>query len=146
MLKPYVCVACEKVLITPDGVASLISLFSKIIASVPAEVEIPKNGVVPREWAVFSAWDIDPGDELKEHFICTQILYPDQTQFGEIHRVKMNVEKGKRSQVAAQMNGFPIGQEGFHTVRVWIEEKQQRVVGPIEFKIQLEIIRQPKTP
>lgn len=141
MLKPYVCVACEKVLITTDGVASLISLFSKIIASVPVGTDIPKNAVVPREWAVFSAWDLDAGDELKEYFICTQILYPDQTQFGEINRIKMNVEKDKRSQVAAQINGFPIGQEGFHTVRIWIEENQQRVVGPIEFKIQLEMIK-----
>jgi hypothetical protein len=41
------------------------------------------------------------------------------------------------------MQGFPIGQTGSYTVRARVEEKEQRVVGPIEFKIELEVIRQP---
>jgi hypothetical protein len=40
-----------------------------------------------------------------------------------------------------QLQGFPIGQVGFLMVRTWIEEREQQVVGPVEFKIELEIIR-----
>ncbi len=144
MLRPYVCVACEKVILAqPDSVPSLIALFSKIIMTVPEEApEIPKNAVAPKDWAIFSAWDPDPGDEEKDYLFCTQLLYPDQTQFGEISKIRIKVERNKRSQVSAQILGFPIGQPGFYTVRVWIEENDKRLFGPIEFKIELEIIRQ----
>ncbi len=142
MLRPYLCVACEKVILAADGMASLIGLFSKIIITAPGETEIPKNAVAPREWAVFSAWDTDPGDELKEYTFCTQMIYPDQSQFGEIAKTKMKIELNKRSQVYVQIIGFPIGQVGQYTVRTWVEENQQRVFGPIEFKIELEMTKQ----
>ncbi len=142
MLRPYVCVVCEKVILAADGVASLISLFDKIIITAPEETEIPKNAVAPKEWAVFSAWDTDPGDELKEYTFCTQMLYPDQSQFGEVVKRRMKIELNKRSLVAVQRIGFPIGQVGPYTVRTWVEENQQRVLGPIEFKIELEMTKQ----
>ncbi|HVS88752.1 MAG TPA: hypothetical protein VHF01_11110 [Candidatus Acidoferrum sp.] len=147
MLKPYVCVACEKVILAGDGVASLIGLFSKFVVVVPAETEIPKNAVAPKEWAIFAIFDTDPGDELKEYFLFVQILYPDKSQFGETSKTKIKTELNKRSQVVAQIPAFPLGQVGNYTVRVWVEENQQKVVGPIEFKIELEIIKQAqKTP
>jgi hypothetical protein len=142
MLRPYVCVACEKVIIAADGVASLIGLFSKIIIPVPAETEIPRNAVAPKEWAVFSVWDIDQGDELKKYTLCTQILYPDQSQFAEVVKTKMKTELSKRSQMNIQILGFPIGQIGQYTIRTWVEENQQRIFGPIEFKIELEMTKQ----
>ena len=134
--------ACEKVILAADNVASLISLFNKIVVVVPDEAEIPKNAIAPKEWAVFSIWDTEPGDELKDYTFCTQMFYPDQTHAGEVHRVKMNIECNKRSQVNLQIKGFPIGQTGQYTVRTWIEENQRVVVDPIEFKIELEITRQ----
>jgi hypothetical protein len=140
MLKPYICVACEKVIIAKDDVASLIGLFSKIVMAIPKDAELPKNAVAPREWAIFSAWDPEPGDELKEYVLCTQILCPDQTQFMETKN-KLNVEPNKRSQVNAQVNAFPIGQLGKYTVRTWIEQNQKSVVGPIDFQIELEMAK-----
>jgi hypothetical protein len=142
MLRPYVCVACEKVILATDGVPSLISLFNKIIITLPGETDIPKNAVAPKEWAVFSAWDADPGDELKEYTFCTQMLYPDQSQFGEVTKTKIKIELNRRSQVTLQIIGFPIGQLGQYTVRTWVEENQQRVLGPSEFKIELEATKQ----
>ena len=146
MLRPYVCVACEKVITDQqqDGVASLIALFNKIVVTVPAgsPPEIPRNAVAPKEWAVFSAWDTDPGDEQKEHILCTQLLYPDESPFADVNKTVMKVELKKRSQMIVRILGFPIGQPGFHTVRTWIEENRQMVFGPIEFKIELEIIKQ----
>src|SRR6266567_4409707 len=113
MLKLYVCVACEKVIIDQDGVPSLIGLFNKLSLTPPKDQEIPKNAVAPKEWAVFSAWDTDPGDELKEHIFCIQMFYPDKTQFGEVFKNKMKVELNKRSQVKTVIPGFPVGQPGF---------------------------------
>ncbi|MGB2671483.1 MAG: hypothetical protein WA621_16500 [Candidatus Acidiferrum sp.] len=142
MLKPYVCVACEKVIIAKEGdVPSLIGLMSKIVLTVPAELEIPRDAVAPKEWFVFSIWDGEPGDEQREYMLCTQVVYPDQTQFARILKLRIPVETRKRSQMLVQLQGFPIGQVGLLTVRTWVEEKEQQVIGPIEFKIELEINR-----
>ncbi|SRR5260221_11704454 len=138
MIKPYVCVACEKAIVAKDDVASLIGLFSKItIATVPG-IEILPNAVVPREWTIFSIWDIEPGDELKAYVLCTSITYPDRSQFGELNKIKMNIEANKRSQMVVNVPVFPIGQLGDYVVRTWVEEKDSMVVGPIEFKIRVE--------
>jgi hypothetical protein len=145
MLKPYVCVACEKVILaTPDNVPSLIGLFSKIVASIPVGSDVPANAVVPKEWAIYSAWDPEPGDEDREYNLCVQILYPDETQFGDIWKNKIKVETGKRSQVTAQILGFPIGQQGFYTIRVWLEQNGPKVSEPIVFKIELERRTEPQ--
>ncbi|SRR5712692_906941 len=142
MLTPYVCVACEKVIAAKDDVASLIGLFSRLIVTVPVEIEIPPNAATPKEWAVFSIWFVEPGDEHGEYMLCTQILYPDKSQFGEITKIRIKIEPNKRSQMTMQFNGFPIGQIGEYIVRTWVEENQQRVFGPIEFGLGLEIVRQ----
>ncbi|HXJ04086.1 MAG TPA: hypothetical protein VNH65_03255 [Candidatus Acidoferrum sp.] len=137
MLKPYVCVACEKVIIAQDGVASLIALFSKIILTIPAGTEIPRDAVAPKEWAVFSIWDPEPGDDLRKFFLCTQILYPDETQFGQIAKSKFNIEPNKRSQMNMQIQGFPIGQAGEYKIRSWIEENDKKISDPIQFGIEV---------
>lgn len=145
MLKPYVCVACEKVILAKDDIPTLVSLFSKIVVqAIQNAPEIPASAVIPTQWAVFSMWDAEPGDELKEYMICTQMLYPDKSPFGSVARIKLNVEAKKRSQSVMQFNGFPVGQIGLYTINTWIEENQQKVFGPIEFKIDLEIV-QPKS-
>jgi hypothetical protein len=155
MLKPYVCVACERVILeqAPEGsppgtsgVPSLIGLFNRIIAIVPPvgqeTLKIAPNAAVPKEWAVFSAWDVEPDDEERKYTVCTQIVYPDQTPFGAISKVPLKIEPRKRSQNILRVFGFPIGQAGFYKVQTWIEENEERVFGPIEFKIELEIQKQ----
>jgi hypothetical protein len=145
MLKPYVCVVCEKVITAKDDVPSLINLFSKLIVTGPTEAQIPSNAVVPREWAVFSIWETEPGDEHRDYMLCTQVFYPDKSLFAEANKTKINIEPEKRAQMTIQFQGFPIGQVGEYTVRTWIEENQQQVYGPIEFGIGLEIRRQDLT-
>lgn len=143
--QPYVCVACEKVILSKDNVASLIGLFSKIVITIPAGTEIPKNALSPKEWAVFSIWDPDPGDENRHYMLLTQILYPDKSQFGEILKSKIPIEPNARAQMLMQFVGFPVGQVGDYTVRTWIEENETRVVGPIEFKLGVETKPAPST-
>ncbi len=87
----------------------MIALFSKIVATVPVgSPEIPANAVIPKEWAIFSSWDSEPSD-AKEYVLCTQILYPDKSQFGEIGRVPVLVQPSLRAQTVVVVKGFPIG-------------------------------------
>jgi hypothetical protein len=155
MLKPYLCVACERVILEmpsnfdpPDsaGVASLIGLFSKMIAISIEDQVIPANAVIPKEWAIFSAWDIESDDAGKKYNICTQILYPDGSPFGETSKIPLKLEINKRSQNVVKISGFPVGQLGFYSVQTWIEEKGMRIYGPIEFKIEFEIRKQSQSP
>jgi hypothetical protein len=140
MLRPYVCVACEKVIIAADtSIPSLISLFSKITISPPTGTEIPRDAVSPKEWAVFSIWDPEPGDEHLEYELCTEILYPDGTRFGTPGRIRIPIQPNHRAQMVVSIMGFPIGQPGEHRIRTWVELRHEIVVGPIEFGIGLEV-------
>ena len=141
MLKTYACVACERVILAKDDVPSLISLFTKMVVEAPTGVEIPPDAVAPKEWAIFSAWIGEPGDENIEYILHTQLLRPDQTQFGEVLKMKIPIERGKRSQMHVRFNAFPLGQLGNYTVHSWVETNRQRVVDPIEITLELELIR-----
>jgi hypothetical protein len=143
MLTPYIFLACEKTILGKDDVVSLIALFTKIVINVSGKVEIPENAIAPKEWSIFSMWNLEPGDESRDCMICTEILYPDQSPFSAIPKSKMVLQAGRKAQVGLQVQGFPIGQEGLYTVRTWIEEKQKIIAGPIEFKVEVEIHRQP---
>jgi hypothetical protein len=155
MLKPYVCVACEKVIndqpigpqpLPTTGPPSLINLFSKILVETSPNTEIPANAVGPYSWAIFSAWDTEPGDETKSYFLCTAILYPDGSYFGEVSRIPIQIILGQRSQMVVRIQGFPVGQLGFYTVRTWVEEGGKIAYGPIEFKIELQVIVKEQQP
>lgn len=146
MLKPYLCVACEKVIIANDTVPSLIAIFSKVIVVVPAGAEIPKNAVSPYRWVVFSIWDAEAGDEQKQYVLCTQIRYPDGTQFADVVRNNMPVERDKRCQMLVQFVGFPVGQVGQYTVLTWIEESERKVFDPIDLKLSVELVPQEPSP
>src|SRR5271168_644617 len=97
MLKPFICVVCEKVIISNDDVASLIRLFNKITVFVPDGQEPPpSNGVVPKEWSIFAGWEYVPEDVGEEFLVCTDIHYPDGTPFGAVSKSKINLEEGKQ--------------------------------------------------
>jgi hypothetical protein len=146
-MKPYICVACEKVIFAQDFVASLISLFGKVIIQLSAEApEIPQNAVMPKEWAVFSSWDLEPEDENKEFYFCLEMFHPDGSQFAETYRQRLNVEVGKRCQMSANMSGFPIGQAGTVKIKVWVEQNHQIAVPLTELKIELEVNRSQASP
>ena len=141
MLTPSICTICEKVIFNTERVPSLINVFSKITLTLQDQ-EITRNFVIPKEWAVFSSWKVEPGDEAREYFLCTQVRYPDRTPFGETNRIKIAIEPERQAQIAVQMVAFPIAQPGFYTTSIWIEENQSVVVDPIELRVELEIIRQ----
>lgn len=146
MLTSKLATICEKVIVSQTSTPSLINIFTKLTFAVPAAVEIPRNAVAPKDWAIFSSWDTELGDERREYLICVNVLYPDQSPWGDVNRIKVDIlEGGKTAQVVTQMVGFPIGQVGTYTVRVWIEENQRVVVTPIELKTEVEIIRQQQT-
>jgi hypothetical protein len=144
MPKLYVNVACEKVILDQQqaGVASLISLFSKINVNVPFDAPaVPPNAVAPKEWSIFSSWDAEEDDHGKEYFICVQLYYPDATPFGEAARNSVKFELKNKAQGIVRIAGFPIGQIGSYTVKTWLEYEGKAIGESNEFKIELEMIK-----
>jgi hypothetical protein len=119
----YIFVVCEKVIVDKSEVASLISLFTTMSVAKPLGSpprEIPTNAVVPKEWAVFSSWDWDDADDGREYTQRIEVLFPDHTLFVKLEQKLLMISR-RRIQTIAPISGFPIGQQGFYTVRLWLE-------------------------
>jgi hypothetical protein len=142
MPKLYVFAACEKVILDQAGVPSLISLFTKLKMLLPGQLgDVPGNAVAPKEWAVFTSWDRLPTDEGKEFNQCLQVLYPDGKVFFENRELKFAMKPGERQHNAVGILGFPIGQKGDYTIRMWLEEKGSVAAEPVEIRLEVEIER-----
>jgi len=138
VLRQTVIAACEKVIVSSDLDVSLITLFDKLTVEIAAGIEIPANLVAAKEWVVFSKWLPEAGDEVKEYVHCFQMMYPDQSPFGNVIRQKLKIEQNKQAQNIMKMVGFPIGQQGSYTVRIWIEQGDKPVLQPIDLKLEVE--------
>lgn len=138
MLRQTVIAACEKVIVSADLDVSLITLFDKLTVEVAPGIEFPATFVAAKEWALFSKWLPEPGDELKEYVHCFQMMYPDQSPFGNVVRQKLRIESNKQTQNIMKMVGFPIGQRGTYTVRIWVEQDEKVVLEPIDLKLEVE--------
>jgi hypothetical protein len=135
----YAFVVCDKVILDQSGLASLISLFSIITAGLPTESsEIPPNAVAPKEWAVFTSWDWEPGDEGKEYTHRTQILHPDGTLFLQIPDVRFIMQPGRKQQITSPVLAIPIGQRGMCKVRMWLEFGDVTVFEPRPIEIEIK--------
>lgn len=145
MPRLYVFAICEKVIIDGGGVASLIGLFNKITASTPTgATEIPTNAVAPKEYAVYTSWDLEPADHDKQYNQIFEILYPNGAHFGEGTTVRINMGTGKRAQSITTLNALPIGQVGVYTVRTWLENDERKVIfAPISLQFEVEVVKIP---
>ncbi len=131
----YMFVACEKVIIDDSGIPSLISLFG--IVTLAMQEEIPPNALAPKEWAIFAAWDPEPIDEEREYTQVVQLLFPDGTSFLDRLETKFVMKVGRRQQVKMPVMGFPVGQQGNVTVRMWLEHAGNVVIEahPIHLEV-----------
>lgn len=113
-------IACEKVITEAEtGVVSAIAMFTKLKASLPERP--PENAVVPKEWALLTAWDPESGDEGKQFVQCIEMLFPDGKPFTENGRLPFKIEPIQRHFNTVKLLGFPIGQAGKCEVRMWLE-------------------------
>lgn len=123
MPKLYIFALCEKVVIDKEEKASLIALFNDVVAQIlPTNKDIPPNAVAFKEWWTFTSWEIEPEDIGKEYRQVIQLLYPNGKPFGEPIGMNFSPQSGKaHQQVVLNGMGFPIGQEGPYTLKMWLE-------------------------
>ncbi len=117
---------CEKVIVDERGNVSLIVLLHEINAEIPAQTEIPKNAVTPKEWAIFSMWKPLPQDNGRSFEQAVQMLWPDGSEF-KTARLGFRLEANKIHHNRMSIVGFPIGQSGSVTLNMWLEQNSKRV-------------------
>ncbi len=140
MLKPYVFVVCEKVVLDSTGTASLISLFTQIEGQPgPPSESIPKNAVIPLPWFVFTSWEYETEDVGKEFIQIVQIFYPDGTLFQE-QQQRFKPETGKTHyQLTLNVLGFPVGQQGIYQVKMRLEQAGTKLFESDPIKINVRV-------
>jgi hypothetical protein len=143
MPKLYLFAICEKVITDTNGVVSLIGLFNKVtVTRSPDSPEVPANAVAPKEYSIFTSWDLEAADRGKDYNQFYEFFYPDGAQFGgrAISVIKMG--DGKRANSTANSIALPIGQVGVYTARTWLEDDAKKTIfEPISLQFEVEVIK-----
>ncbi len=77
-------IVCEKAIRDSDanGMPSLIALFSELTVQIAENGDAPpRDGVVPKQWTVFTRWSLEEGDIGREYVLNIQALWPDGATF-----------------------------------------------------------------
>jgi|ERR1035437_8921167 hypothetical protein len=137
---------CEKVLRDERSGPSLIATFQEIQVGVPEGQEVPGNAVVPKEWAIFALWHVAESDALSNARQWTEVLWPDGSQFVK-QPLDVKIEKPDWMMNTVQFQGFPMGQTGRLTIRVWIDinGKTATEIAETWITVKHQIVIVPKT-
>jgi hypothetical protein len=130
-MKLLILTPCNNVLQDPQFGSSLISVFHGINFQVPPDTEVPSNAVIPKEWAVFSKWRLEPDEYGKEYTSRIEIYWPDGAEFTKASVVAQQPTKDGMAFIN-RMNGFPVGQDGEIRVLQFLESSGEVVYGPVE--------------
>jgi hypothetical protein len=101
--------------------------------------DVPPNAVVPKEWAVFSKWGVDPDEEGKSYSSLIEMFWPDGTEFAKL-QLEANQPTVHGMAFVHKFNGFPIGQHGILRILNTLFSDGTVVAGPIEVEVGIEIL------
>lgn len=130
-MKLVIFTPCNNVLQDPQFGASLISVFHGIVFRVSEGTELPPNAVTPKEWAVFSKYNMEPEDVGKDYTSILTIHWPDGSIFTEASLQAKQPTIGGMAFVN-RLSGFPIGQDGRLRLVQRLESDGVLVAGPEE--------------
>src|SRR5271165_3941587 len=103
---------CQIALQDPEQGHSLIAIFHDILIKLPETSPAPPpNAIIPREWAIFTKFALEPNEEGKDYALATNIFWPDETSF--VSQVLHAAQPTKNGMAfIAKLQGFPMGQNG----------------------------------
>lgn len=133
---------CEKIVMDKEGNASLIVLFENLTVDSKEQAEIPRNAVSPKEWAVFTRWQMNEDEKERPFVQCILVRWPDGSEFnkGAVQFPSLPVSTIK--QVTLSIMGFPVGQEGPIKIILWLELDSKRVTD--EYACTLNVLHKKK--
>lgn len=117
---------CEKVIQDARSGPSLIATFQEMQVGIPEGQILPTNAVIPKDWAIFALWHSAESESFPTFRQWLVILWPDGSEFIR-QPLDVKVDKPEWTMSTVQIQGFPMGQKGRLTIRVWIEVDNQMI-------------------
>lgn len=141
MAKILTILPCEKVIVGRDNLPSLISLFEHINIALSEGQnvgEVPKETITYQRWAVFSEWEIEAKEvKLKNAEQVLELEYPDGSAAPLQGRIPFEWQVAGVVRNHQEIYGFPIGQEGWYIIRIWLEKNGKRISNIGERKVRI---------
>lgn len=129
------------VLEDPTVGQSLIGVFNEIKIQIASDSpEIAANIMLPKEWAVFWRFGLEPEEEGKEYSLVIEMRWPDGAILGLQTLSAVQPTKNGMSFVA-KLQAFPMGQNGTFRVSAKLTSNAELVCGPIETEIKVSLER-----
>jgi hypothetical protein len=130
---------CEKVINDPVSGHSLIAIFHGVNLALPVDSEVvPRDAVIPRAWAIFSKWELEPHEERKEYASVVQIYWPNGDDFAK-HTIVASQPAQNGMAFIVNIQGFPIGQTGKLRVVNWLERDGETISEKNEFSMRVNV-------
>lgn len=121
MPKLMILAACEKVIIDRNFLPSLINIFQRMNIQLQA-APLPEKAVSPARWSVFTLWQHIPEEKDIEYTQHLEVISPNGDKFFESAvQFKITEDNDLQSKNQLDLFGLPINDEGFITIRVWLE-------------------------
>lgn len=129
---------CNVALQDPEVGQSLIGVFHGMKIQISQDAEVPDNAMLPKEWAIFSKFGLDPDEEGKSYSLVTNIFWPDGKLL--VNHLLPAAEPTKDGMnFITRMQAIPVGQEGIVKVSQTVISEGEIVCGPIELEIKVTI-------
>lgn len=135
-VKLLVLTPCEKVLSDPFSGQSLIGVFHGLRVALPVATDppMPQDAVVPKDWAIFSKWQLEPHEENLDYSSQIEVFWPNGTPFVNARLQAMQPTKSGMAFIN-RLNGFPIGQNGALRITQSLLRGEEVVFGPVELQV-----------
>lgn len=132
-MKLLLAAPCNVVLNDPDLGHSLIGVFHDIRVNVLPGSEVPADAMLPREWAIFSKWALEPHEVNREYTQVTELYWPDGKLVGRNSSALQ--ASGTAMSFISRNTAFPFGQNGNVRILFWMEESGEAVSEGVEILI-----------
>lgn len=119
---------------------SLIAVFHLLKIRVSETAEVPSNALLPKEWAVFSKWKLDPIESQKKIKLVTEAFWPNGDPLFKNELASIDVIDGQTAFIVRNM-GFPIGQNGSIKIILSIFVDDELAHAPVELDMEVELIK-----
>lgn len=124
MPKLLIFAPCEKLILSQENVASLISVMEAINVNVGADV--PADAVLPIRWEVLTLWQRQPDDPVGTRYEQRlDVLRPDGVIVSNTISGFEIFEQATNYRNIASLFGLPIGQQGRCSIKLFLRVVNQ---------------------
>lgn len=140
---------CGRVIIDANNIVTLVELMQGLGVNVPGPLSLekgpPRNAVIPHPWSVYSLWRPGGKDIGPTFTQIIEIRLPDGSEFPG-NKISFQFAPGKQHQISINFPGFPIGQPGDVTVKLWLELDSKPATEIHDWVVPVTHVPVPSTP